>query len=85
MPGLTRDYMSLYVQLLRWLLTQQLEHALVKHGRTVPTIGHDPSAKARWLATSSYCGQRRSRTTAETVSPDKGRGLKRTRADGALP
>lgn len=84
MSGLSREYLAIYVQMLRWALTQQLEFALSSHGLVLPDFGHRPSFKAELLATSTYRGQRSGRGTAKTASRDMG-SLQRRRPDGALP
>jgi hypothetical protein len=81
MSSLSRGYLAIYVQMLRWALTQQLEFALTRHGSVTPHVGHRPSFKAELLAASNYGQQRSGRGMARTA----GRGLERRRADGALP
>lgn len=84
MSGLTRDYLAIYLQMLRWAWTQQLEFVLTRHGLVTPNAGHRPSFKAELLAASACRQQRSGRGMAKTAGRGTGSSLERRRADGAL-
>lgn len=85
MSGLSRDYLAIYVQMLRFALTQQLEFTLSRHDLVLPSVGHRPSFKAQLLAASNYSGLRSGREKAKTASLCQCRSPQYGRVDGALP
>lgn len=81
MSGLSRDYLAIYVQMLRWALTQQLDFALSRHGLVPPNAGHCPAFKSQLLAASIFSGYVKGKTADQGVGHSPQRGP----VNGALP